>query len=122
MHDVVRDASGELDVVAEAELVAQRDELVEAVAAAHQREGDVGAPELVNDLVGGAQDIVDAVLRSHDADVRHEMRAARDGASRIGSPATQLLGVGTGAYDGDVVRVAAARGSSRRVRTTRWSR
>ena len=44
---LVRHAAGELDVVAEPELVAQRHEVVEAVAAAHQRERDVGAAELV---------------------------------------------------------------------------
>ena len=121
MHDVVGDASGELDVVAQAELVAQRDELVEAVTGAHQREGDVGAAELVNDDVGRAQDVVDAVLRSHHADVRREMAAAT-AAFRVCVPAPQLLGVGAGAHDGDVIAVASARGSSRRARTTRWLR
>ena len=73
---VVRHPAGELDVVAEPELVAQRDDVVEAVTAAHQRERDVGAPELVHDVIGRADDDVDAVLRSHHADVGDQVAVA----------------------------------------------
>ena len=66
--DVVRHPAGELDVVREVELVAERDELVEAVAGPDQREADVVASELVDDDVGRPHDEVDAVLRSHDAE------------------------------------------------------
>ena len=61
--------AGELHVPGQAQLVAQGDQVVEAVPGADQREGDVVAPELVDHDVGGPHHDVDSVLRAHDADV-----------------------------------------------------
>ena len=60
----------------QAQLVAQRHQLVEAVARADQRERDVVAAELVHHDVGGPHHDVDAVLRPHDADVGGQEPAA----------------------------------------------
>ncbi len=58
------------------ELVAQRDELGVAVAAAHEGERDVVAPELVHDVVRRAHREVDAVLRAHHPEVGDEVPPA----------------------------------------------
>ena len=76
-HDeLVRRPPGELHVARQAELVAQRHQVVEAVPGTDQREGDVVAAELVHHDVGGPHHDVDAVLRAHDADVGDEVPAA----------------------------------------------
>ena len=92
---LVRRPAGELHVTGQAELVPQRDQLVEAVARADQREGDVVAAELVDHDVGGPDHDVDPVLRAHDADVGHEEPA----------PPAQLRG--------PPARAAGARGPAR---------
>ena len=69
---LVRRPAGELHVAGQAQLVPQRHQVVEAVALADQREGDVVAAHLMHHDVGGPHHDVDAVLRSHDADVGGE--------------------------------------------------
>ena len=63
---------GELDMAVQLEFVSERHELVEAVARADDREGDVLTAQVMHHDVGGAHHDVDAVLRAHDADVRGE--------------------------------------------------
>ena len=91
------------------QLVAQCDQLVEAVTRADQRERDVVAAELVHDDGGRPHDDVDTVLRAHDADVRGQVTAA-PAQLRVGRAAAQLFRVGARADDRDVAgRLAAAR-------------
>ena len=93
----------------EPQLIAQRHQVVEAVARADQGEGDVVAAELVHDDVGGPHHDVDAVLRAHDADVGgQEPAAPAQVGVRLAAP--QPLGVGSGADDGDVRGALAAPG------------
>ena len=94
---------GELDMSGQAQFVAQRDQLVEAVARADQREGDVVAAEFVHHDVSGPDHDVDPVLRSHDADVGgEELSPATLG--RVGRAALAGVRVRAGADDGDVGR------------------
>ena len=91
---LVRRPAGELDVPGQAQLVAQRHQLVEAVARADQREGDVVAAELVHHDVGGPHHDVHAVLRAHDADVRGQVPAAPALAPGPAGPRWSLSGSG----------------------------
>ena len=101
--------AGELDVPGQAQLVAQRHQVVEAVARADQGEGDVVAAELVHDDVGGPHSDVDAVLRAHDADVGgQEPAAPAQVGVRLAAP--QPLRIRSGPDDRDVRGLACRSG------------
>ena len=63
-------------MVLQPEPVAQRDQLGIAVTGAHEGEGDVAAPELVDDLAGGPDRQIDPVLRAHHPDIGHQVPTA----------------------------------------------
>ncbi len=89
------------------ELVRQRHQLVEAVALADEREGDVLAPQLVDDDGGGPHHDVHPVLRPHDPDIGGQVLAAAPlGLIRLA--ALELARVGPGADDCNVRGVLAA--------------
>ena len=81
-------------MVLQPEPVAQGDQLQVAVTGAHESEADVASPESVDDLAGGPDRQIDAVLRTHHPDVGHQvptaapqlggLRATRH-ASRVGT-------------------------------------
>ena len=70
-------------IVGEVEAMAQRDQVVEAVAGPDEGEADVATSESVHDVIGHLQDEVDAVLRPHHTQVGGQMRP---GAPKISVP------------------------------------
>ena len=101
-HDgLVGNPARQLHVVLQSELVAQRHDLVVAVARAHEGEGDVLATEVVYDVGCGPDRQVDAVLGAHDADIGDEVPPAAP-QRRDGGRPTQALVVGAGTHHGDL--------------------
>ena len=99
---LVRCPAGEFHVAGQAQLVAQRDQVVKAIPGSDQRERDVVAVQFVHDHVGSPDDVVHAVLRPHDADVGGE-EPAPPAQLGVGRAASQPLRIGPGAHDGDVL-------------------
>ena len=65
-----------------AELLAQRDHLVECIARTHENAVKVVSPELVAQQLQRPQGVVDAVLRAHHAQVREQVWLAAAQARR----------------------------------------
>src|SRR4051812_4306051 len=72
----VRHAAGEGDVIGHLELGRERFHFLERGATADQAEVHVTAPEAVHDVRGRVQQVVDAFLAAHDADIADEVFAA----------------------------------------------
>jgi hypothetical protein len=116
----VGDAPGEPDVPLDAELARQRVQRRRRVAAADQHREEVVPPQRHDDLAHGAQPVVDAVLRTHRADVADQVARPR-GHGRIGRQRAEALRR-TVAHDEHALRAACARVPAPPRGTTRWSR
>ena len=72
-HVRIGDPSGERDEVRQVEAVAQRDEIVEAVARSDEGEADVATPESVYDVIRHLQYEVDTILWPHHTQIGSQM-------------------------------------------------
>ena len=95
----IGNSAGEGNELREIEVIAQGDQVLEAIARPDEREADVTTADLAHDDVGELQHEVDAILWSHHADVCNQIalvalrcRIGDDGAMESGR-------IGTGADD-----------------------
>ena len=88
-------------MIGEIEFVPQRHDLVVGVTGPHEGERDVLAAQHMDDVVGRTHCQVDPVLRSHHADVGHQV-AATTAKPRDRSPPAQPVRVRSGPHHADV--------------------